>query len=795
MTTVQAVQLTDSGQLASNDTRIPDASLLMVTSALLLHVSIHGGSPKPWVEWIDLFVTALIAFGASLCFRRWRRLRRFGGVSEFGKGTIVTVHSTSNSRQVTPRPNVVEVAFLLGFVTLPFVTDIVMRSVAFHGNPLEIQLTLAIRNLMLGLVILPTSVTCRLAVMTSLFLAIYGAIVSVSAVGYGLLTAYALFGLWWLMGDYWQRLSARFPDESTTEIPYFARVGAVALVLLSLGGGSLAFQVDDVTSAVAGFLPSSGGTGGNDPFARGGVGDGDQMVGATDDADSFGPIESELFLESKQPTLYDMYIDTYEPPTPRKRDGYSRAIPLSSEENQKQNHTNHGQNKKASREFSTIRRESGNRKRRKLEDIESKALLYVAGRTPLHMALAIYDHWDGRELSLREALPEPDLRLEVDDANRNWARPSGPSRGEVFGRPERHQLKIINLKTPTVPSPPNLTALRIDKLHDADFFRWEDGLLRLGGTRIPSLTVIHVESQSLRQAYLDRLVLRRSQVTTSPVESDRLQQLALEWTASATSDWQRVSSICHALRKYTHDSESFVPEETTDAVEYFLFESRRGPDFLFATSAAVLMRSLGFQSRIVSGLYADPQNYDRMAKATGVFATNVHFWTEVKTEDGYWISVEPTPGFELLYARRTFLEAATAAISGGVNLLARQPLISSLVAVAVFGSLVFRRQLFAKCATAWWHLRLNAAPRQQVLHSVLLLQRLTAGRNTAPQTGQTVDQWINSIGTPSGDSIVIKEFRSLVSWACYASSDQPACAQRQVRQICIDSVNLLKGRV
>ena len=207
------------------------------------------------------------------------------------------------------------------------------------------------------------------------------------------------------------------------------------------------------------------------------------------------------------------------------------------------------------------------------------------------------------------------------------------------------------------------------------------------------------------------------------------------------------------------------------------------------------MRSLGFQSRVVSGLYADPQNYDRMAKATGVFATNVHFWTEVKTKDGYWIPVEPTPGFELLYARRTFLEAATAAISGGVNALARRPLISSLVAVAVFGSLVFRRQLFAKCATAWWHLRLNAAPRQQVLHSVLLLQRLTAGRNTAPQTGQTVDQWINSIGTPSGDSIVIKEFRSLVSWACYASSDQPACARRQVRQICIDSVNLLKGRV
>lgn len=795
MTKVQAGQQTDFGQVTGDGTSIPNSSLLMITALLLLHVSIHHGSPKPWIEWIDLLVSMLIAVGAWLWFCRARMSGWSGGSDGGREGFAASDKATSRSTRVMPRSTIGELMFLLVYVALPFITDIALRRAAAHGNPIEIQLTLAIRNLMLGLVVLPSSVTRRLAVMTSLFLAIYGAIVSVSAIGYGLLTAYALMGLWWLMGDYWQRLSSRFPDESTTEIPWFARAVVMSLVLFSLGGGALAFQVDGVTSAVAGFLPSSGGTGGQDPFARGGVGDGDQMVGATDDADSFGPIESELFLESKQPTLYDMYIDTYESPVPQKREGNSRAIPLSSDANQKQNHVNHGQNKKSNREFSAIRCESGNRKRQNQNDIDSNALLYVAGRTPLHLALAIFDHWDGRELSLGEDPPEQRLWLDPDESSRNWARQTGPARPKAFGPSERHQLKIINLKTPIVPTPANWTALHIDKLHDAGFFRWEGGLPRLGGTRIPALSVVHVESQPLRREYLDSLVLRRGRETIHPVASDRLHQLALKWTVAATSDWQRVASICHELQKFTHDSELFVPEETSDAVEYFLFESQGGPDFLFATSAAVLMRSLGMRSRVVSGLYADPVNYDRMAKATGVYTRNVHFWTEVATEDGHWIPVEPTPGFEVLYARPTFLEVALAAIAGGLGMLVGNPVSSSFVMIAIFGSLAFRRQLFAKCATAWWHVRLNATPRQQVLRSVLLLHRLTAGRSSARRAGQTVDQWLTAIGSSSHDSLVIDEFRSLVSWACYASSELPKFARRPVRQICIDSVNLLKGRV
>ena len=102
----------------------------------------------------------------------------------------------------------------------------------------------------------------------------------------------------------------------------------------------------------------------------------------------------------------------------------------------------------------------------------------------------------------------------------------------------------------------------------------------------------------------------------------------------------------------------------------------------------------------------------------------------------------------------------------------------------------------------------------------MLLQRLTERKKSGRRTGQTLDQWLASLGEsvvgesvvgepvvgesvvgesvmaePSGASTAINEFRALVSWACYASSDRPSFATAPVRQICVDSVKLLKERV
>ena len=488
-----------------------------------------------------------------------------------------------------------------------------------------------------------------------------------------------------------------------------------------------------------------------------------------------------------------MFIENYAEPQIKKRDSRSRAIPLTSKETQKQNHTKFGQNKKATREFSAIRRQAEDRERRKLDDVQSKAILYVAGRTPLHLGLAIFDHWDGRELSLRGATPEPNLRLES-DGDRKWATWESSSYDDRFSAAESHQLKIINLNSPTIPTPPNLTATHIDKLHAADFFSWQSGLLRLGGDKIPSLTVVHVKSRFWRREGLDSLLLGRI-TSTEQYFSPRLRQLASDWTANASSDWERVEKIRKRLREFSHEPMARVHEDAPDAVEHFLFESQQGPDYLFATSAAVLLRSLGYRTRIVSGLYADPQNYDRMAKATGVYSNDIHFWMEIETEKGHWVPVESTPGFEVLYARQTFWQAATTTIAGFARQVLARPVTNSMLVIAIAGSVLLRRQIHAMTALLWWQLRLKAAPRQQVLQTVLLLQRLTSRKNSCRRDGQTIDQWIKTLGESCPDSAAVRQFRSLVSWACYASSDRPSFAAGSVRQTCVESVRLLKGCV
>ena len=838
--TAVPVQPIESQTLSADDgvrDSVANASMLMLTSVLLLHMAIQDGSQQPWVEWVDLVVTGLLA---ALAFSVFKSRRGSGTTSVVGNqhrdrfpstSTLVVPAPQHSQLTTSSLPSPIEIGFLVLFAILPFITDVILRNFFAHGNPWEILVTLSLRNLMFGLVALSRSSTKRLAIFTSLFLAIYGSLVTVSATTNVLLAAYALFGLWWLMGNYWQRISAHFPDESTTEIPYFARVGAVGLVLCCLGSGAIAFNSNAVTSAIAGFMPSSGGTGGNDPFARGGVGDGDQMVGATEDANSFGPIESELFLESQQSTLYDMFIETYDPPSTKKRKGRARAIPLAPQETQKQNHKKLAQNKKSSREFSAIRRESADRKRQKLEDVQSRALLYVAGRTPLHLGLAVFDHWDGQTLSLQGEQHKPRLWLSEDEASRKWVTWERDTFGECFGDTEHHLLKVINLSSATVPTPPNLTGAHIDKLHDAGFFRWEDGLLRLLGDRIPSLTVLHAKSRPLRRDRLEALSLRQDEdhshseriatesipsqsaseeeqntrnVHTDASDSDEsadfviggaIKQLAIDWTEGADNDWERVERICDQLRTFEHDSKANVPEESADAVEYFLFKAKRGPDYLFATSAAVLLRSLGYQTRVISGFYADPDNYDRIAKATGVFPNNLHFWTEVQTDHGHWISVEPTPGFQVLYAKQTVFEVVAATFSGIVQRIVAKPFASLFAIVSVIAGFLLRGQIYSWLATLWWRVGMNTSPRQQVLRSILLLQRLTTQRKSGRQVGQTLDQWLETRSKTIRDSSALSEFRSLVSWACYASSDRPGIPAASVRQVCCESVKLLKEQV
>ena len=95
----------------------------------------------------------------------------------------------------------------------------------------------------------------------------------------------------------------------------------------------------------------------------------------------------------------------------------------------------------------------------------------------------------------------------------------------------------------------------------------------------------------------------------------------------------------------------------------FLLVARRGPDYQFASAAAVLLRLLEYPTRLVSGFYASPDNYDPETQHTPVVKEDLHFWAEVFLP-GLWIVIEPTPGYEVLGPGLPWWERISASLLG-----------------------------------------------------------------------------------------------------------------------------------
>ena len=136
---------------------------------------------------------------------------------------------------------------------------------------------------------------------------------------------FSLTAIAWLTVSYWDTIRPRLLPQQNIGLPgrRMALAGVILVVLLA----SLGARPNHVASALSGFMPSSGGTGDYDPFARNGVNDGDSLIAGTEDIKSFGPIEDAPFVDSEDPSLYDVFNDLYDEPVRQNRT-QDRAIAL-----------------------------------------------------------------------------------------------------------------------------------------------------------------------------------------------------------------------------------------------------------------------------------------------------------------------------------------------------------------------------------------------------------------------------------------------------------------------------------
>jgi transglutaminase-like putative cysteine protease len=688
------------------------------------------------------------------------------------------VRSRAGNGQSPPR---LGFFLLVAVLVLPYPLEPLRRLLTATPRPLELILIDSLRNLCLGLAVLAAWPVClRLAAFASVFLVLFATAMGSDAGVLVLVGAYAGVGTVWLMLAYWADLRAAAGD-SRPRPPW----PAVLTVLLVVAGGLGLGALGPVRAArvLAELLPTSGGSSSYDAAARGGLGDGDDEVRGPN-AQSVGFTESDVFLEDDRPSLYDAVSDVYgEPFKPKQQE---HMIALGREKVVEQDRPP-AENLGSSLQFETSRDSPG--KTRPPDDRHADALFFVAGRTPVLLRMVAYDHFDGA--NWREGdLVERDCLLEKERES-CWMRVNEANRAPVFAADDFHQIRVARLKGAQFPTPPHLARFRLGKVHRANFFAWtQEGILRLSKRKVPSAVTLETETRTVAPELLADIAMteggphvrpRFLQLPTNPPVAAAALALARQWIEGKPYGWAQVEAVVAGLRGHAvHDRTVSAPEGCRDTVGHFLLHARRGPDYQFASAAAVLLRSLGYPTRVVSGFYASPEHYDARTGQTPVNNDDIHFWAEVCVPGNVWVAIEPTPGYTLPGPRLSWGQWL-ALLASEVGLWLTKYATALALGFLALAVLVWRRRdLIDGVAVLLW--RWRAGPwRRCVLETLRLLERRSrwAGRPRPPGTSPAgwYGEWLGK--SPLAD------LADLADWAAYAPAElPPPYSPAEARSLC-----------
>lgn len=144
----------------------------------------------------------------------------------------------------------------------------------------------------------------------------------------------------------------------------------------------------------------------------------------------------------------------------------------------------------------------------------------------------------------------------------------------------------------------------------------------------------------------------------------RVKALAQTITQDSASSFEQALLIQNYLRSnYAYNLEITPPPAGQDVVDYFLFEEKQGFCSYYASSMAVMLRSLGVPARVAAGYVTGGYNF--YEEAYIVPASNAHAWVEVYFPGFGWVEFEPTtaraaPNYGPLAGESTALEESPA---------------------------------------------------------------------------------------------------------------------------------------
>jgi hypothetical protein len=127
-------------------------------------------------------------------------------------------------------------------------------------------------------------------------------------------------------------------------------------------------------------------------------------------------------------------------------------------------------------------------------------------------------------------------------------------------------------------------------------------------------------------------------------EIQEIRALAQEWTADADTDFDKALAIQDRFQdrsEFSYTIDTPLRAGTRSILE-FLTESKQGFCQQFSTSMAVMLRSIGIQSRVVVG-FASGTSSPRTPGLFSIKTDKAHSWVEVYFPGWGWMPFEPTP--------------------------------------------------------------------------------------------------------------------------------------------------------
>ncbi len=265
----------------------------------------------------------------------------------------------------------------------------------------------------------------------------------------------------------------------------------------------------------------------------------------------------------------------------------------------------------------------------------------------------------------------------------------------------------------------------------------------------------------------------------SPVITARVQDLARQATASATTTYDKVIALEDSIAahaSYTLDVPALPPH--ADAVDQFLFVDHRGFCEQIATSLVVMLRSLGVPARVVAGYAPGLRN-----PFTGLFevrASDAHLWTEVWFPGVGWQSFDPTAVVPLAGDRSSY-RAGTGLGAYLSDWLAGVPAWLEIALLVAAGAVVLGVGSI-RVAGGWKKRRRRPKP-SWADRCLSRLEEIGSAHGRPRRQSETVYEYAEVIGRVSPGGGQFDRVATLVSRAAFSDRDLTEADRRWVEQV------------